>query len=261
MLKGRNRGLWICIFVVILLFALEINKGIFYYANAFGTAIRANLYDAKSFITQKVSTHFNQTAQLESLRQIAQEKEQNDILIANLNDIIAKMQTLLNLNKKLESRLAKTHLVEAYAYTNMGKYSQVWLKSDTFTPSDENRVFGLLKDGHTAGIALVRDGKLLGILNGDSKASYGVYIGEGKSVGILKSDIDNAVVVEYINAWNVIKEGDEITTNGLDGIFFAGISVGRVKAVRQEYGYIVADVELYNQNSDIGYFWLVDVAR
>ena len=27
----------------------------------------------------------------------------------------------------------------------------------------------------------------------------------------------------------------------------------------QEYGYIVAEVDLYNKNNNIGYFWLVDI--
>ena len=78
-------------------------------------------------------------------------------------------------------------------------------------------------------------------------------------MGILKTDISGKVVIEYINAWNEIKEGDEIITNGLDNIFFEGIGVGRVKKVRQEFSYIVAEVELYNQNKDIGFYWLIDL--
>ena len=35
--------------------------------------------------------------------------------------------------------------------------------------------------------------------------------------------------------------------------------MGRVKKVRQEFSYIVAEVELYNQNKDIDFYWLIDL--
>ena len=114
-------------------------------------------------------------------------------------------------------------------------------------------------NGYAAGIAMNSNGNLVGILNGDSKASYSVYIGDSKSVGILKNNTNGNIVIEYINAWNEIKIGDEVITSGLDGIFFEGIKVGKIKKVSQEYGYIVAEVDLYNQNNDIGYFWLIDI--
>lgn len=257
MTNRKGRFLWICIFVVFILFILELNKGIVHYALNISNFIKSNVFDAKEYISNTFTKHTNQAKEIERLLIIAKEKEQNDILIQNLQRELNKAYTLSNINKK--PSLPNVYLVEAYSYVKLGKYSQVRLKSDEFSSNDENKVFGLLRNGFVAGIALLKDDNLFGILNGDAKASYGVYIGKDKSVGILKTDLSGNVVIEYINAWSEIKEGDEVVTNGLDSIFFEGIKVGKVKAVRQEYGHIVTDVELYNKNNDIGYFWLINV--
>lgn len=257
--KLQNIILWICIVVVFILFILELNKGIFYYANKVGNTLRINIYNAKDYVVNGFSNYINQADEIKRLKEIELKKEEDDIVIASLKERIGKLQTLLDINQKPQT--PNSYLVEAYSYVNMGKYTQVWLKQNDFNDKNDDRVFGLIRNGFSAGIALFKDGLLLGILNGDPKASYGVYIGDSKSIGILKTNINGDVVVEYIDAWNDIKKGDEIYTNGLDGIFFEGIKVGKVKEVRQEYGYIVADVDLYNKNNDIGYFWLVDVGR
>ncbi|RDU65050.1 rod shape-determining protein MreC [Helicobacter sp. MIT 14-3879] len=255
-LNKQNKILWILIIVVFALFALELQKGIFYYANTIGNAVRINIFDIKNYITKTIDKYTNQANEISRLKEIEKEKEKNDILISNLKYELDKIKTLLDINQK--PNISNIFLVEAYSYMNMGKYSQVWLKNNSFEDKSQDMIFGLIKNGFTAGIALFKGDYLIGILNGDPKASYGVYIGENKSIGILKTDISGDIVVEYINAWNEIKEGDEIYTNGLDGIFFEGIPVGKVKKVRQEYGYIVVDVELYNKNNNVGYFWLVD---
>ena len=256
--KHSRIGLWVCILVAFVLFLLEANKGIFQYSVAFGNKIRVYIHNAKSFVSDTFDSYTNQAEQIKSLQIIKEQKEKNDILIANLQSEVAKMQQLINLN--IKPRDIDTLLVRAYSFVDMGQYLRIWLEPKDSIPSKQNgKVFGLIKDNYTAGIALYKDDLLLGILNGDPKVSYGVYIGEDKNIGILKKDINGKVVVEYINAWSEIKEGDEVITNGLDNIFFEGIGVGKVKKVRQEFSYIVAEVELYSKNNDIGYFWLVDM--
>lgn len=257
--KKRSRiGLWVCILVVFILLLLEANKGIFQYSVAFGDKVRIYIYNAKSFLYDTIESYTNQAKQIKDLQRIKEQKEKNDILIANLQNEVAKMQNLISPN--IKPRDIDTSLVRAYSFVEMGQYLRVWLKEqDSTIKKRKDKIFGLIKDGHTAGIALYKDDLLLGILNGDPKVSYGVYIGEDKNIGILKTDMNNSVVVEYINAWSSIKEGDEIITNGLDNIFFEGISVGKVKKVRQEFSYIVAEVELYSKNNDIGYLWLIDI--
>ncbi len=258
MVKKRNRILWVCIILIFVLSLLEINKGLFNYAISFGDGIRTRIYNLKTSISDSLENYTNQATQLENLKNMKEQKERSDIQIANLKAEVARMRTLSGAN--IKPREVDTFLVRAYSFVDMGQYSRIWLTGEDLDPKlkEGNKIFGLIKDGYTAGIAFYKDGLLLGILNGDSKVSYGVYIGESKSIGILKTDINGKVVVEYINAWNEIKEGDEIITNGLDNIFFEGLGVGRVKKVRQEFSYIVAEVELYSQNREIGYFWLLD---
>lgn len=259
MAKKRNRILWICILLVFILSLLEVNQGIFNYSIAFGDGIRTRIYNLKTSISDSLENYTSQAKQLENLKNIAEQKERNDIVIANLKAEVAQMRTLIDTN--IKPREVETFLVRAYSFVNMGQYSRIWLTGDNLSPKlkEGDKVFGLIKNGYTAGIALYKNDLLLGILNGDSKVSYGVYVGADKNIGILKTDISGTVVVEYIDAWKEIKVGDEIITNGLDNIFFEGLGVGRVKKVRQEYSYIVAEVELYSQNRDIGYFWLLDL--
>lgn len=271
MKKHRRIGLWICILIVFILFLLEANKGVFQYSVAFGDKIRRYIYDAKSLVTETFSTYANQSAQIRELTAIKEQKEKNDILLLNLQGEVAKMRSLTHQNLKPNG--VDAMLVRAYSFVEMGQYLRVWLKgvdsanlakksldsATKSTKSTESKIFGLIKDGRTAGIAFYKDNLLLGALNGDPKVSYGVFIGADKNMGILKMDINGKVVVEYINAWSEIKEGDEIITSGLDNIFFEGLGVGVVKKVRQEFSYIVAEVDLYNQNREIGYFWLISV--
>lgn len=295
MKKHRRIGLWVCILIVFILFLLEANKGVFQYSVAFGDKIRQYIYDAKSLVTETFSTYANQSAQIRELNAIKEQKEKNDILLLNLQSEVAKMRQLTSQN--LKPRAVDAMLVRAYSFVEMGQYLRVWLKgadSAKFAPdsaldsanrvknaessvnpaflakksldsatkstkSAESKIFGLIKDERTAGIAFYKDNLLLGALNGDPNVSYSVFIGEDKNMGILKTDINGKVVVEYINAWSAIKEGDEIITSGLDNIFFEGLGVGVVKKVRQEFSYIVAEVDLYNQNREIGYFWLISV--
>lgn len=256
-MKKQIKFLWIGIFIICLLFVLEINKGIFNYLSIFSNFIKENIFSIQTSITYTIDKYFEQSAEIERLKAIEYENEQNKILISSMDSDINALVSLLELNKK--PTMPNVFLIEAYSYVNMGQYTQVWLKKNDDFENDDEAVFGLIRNGYAAGIAITKNNKLLGILNGDLKASYGVYIGESKSIGILKNNLNDNVVIEYINAWSEIKEGDEVITNGLDNIFFEGIKVGKIKQVRQEYGYIVAEVDLYNKNNNIGYFWLVNV--
>lgn len=256
-MKKHNKFLWFCIIFICFLFFLEANRGIFVYVTSFSNFMKDSIFSLQDSISSSVDKHFNQASEIERLKDVDTKNEQDEITILALKDTIQKLSSLLGVNKK--PSLPGIFLVEAYSYVNMGKYTQVWLKSDDFNNKTKNKVFGLIRNGFAAGIAVYKNGGLVGILNGDSKASYGVYIGKSKSIGILKNNTSGNVAVEYINAWSEIKEGDEVVTNGLDNIFFEGIKVGKIKKISQEYSYIVAEVELYNKNDDVGYFWLVDV--
>lgn len=255
-MKKQNKILLRICVVIIFLFILEINKGIINYGISIGNYIKINISSAIDFTASLYQMHVNQSDEIKRLREVEKQKEYQDIEISIRNSTIANLMSLLDINSK--PTFPNVYLVNSHSYVNMGQYSKVWLK-DYNNNLNNKKIFGLIRDNYAAGIALFKDNRLVGILNGDSKLSYGVYIGDSKSIGILKTNMNNSTVVEYIYAWSDINVGDEIITSGLDGIFFEGVKVGKVKSVRQEYGYIVVDVDLYNKNNDIGYFWLVDV--
>lgn len=255
-MKKQNKILLRICVVIIFLFILEINKGIINYGISISNYIKINLSQSLDSITTFYQLHLNQSNEIARLREIEKQKEYQDIELSIKNSNILNLMSLLDINAKPSS--PNVYLVNSHSYVNMGQYSKVWLK-DYDNNLDNKKIYGLIRNGYAAGIALFKENRLVGILNGDSKLSYGVYIGDSKSVGILKTNMNNSTVVEYIYAWSDINIGDEIITSGLDGIFFEGIKVGKVKSIRQEYGYIVVDVDLYNKNNDIGYFWLVNV--
>lgn len=256
-MKKRNRILWISIVIVFILFVLEINKGIFVYITSLNNFVRESVFSIKDDFSLILNKYLNQAEEIQKLSSVKLQNEYLESKLLALEEEHKKLLQLVEINKK--PNLPNVFLVKAYSYVNMGKYSQVWLMGDEFSNVAENKIFGLIRNGYTAGIALNVNADLVGILNGDSKASYGVYIGDSKSIGILKNNANGNIVIEYINAWSEINVGDEVITNGLDGIFFEGIKVGKIKKVLQEYGYIVAEVDLYNKNNDIGYFWLIDI--
>lgn len=255
-MKKQNRFLWLCIVIIILLFIVEINKGIVNFSIAFSNTVKQTIFNAINNVNEYADLHFSQSESIARLKEIELKKQAQDIEIMAMKATLDDILPLLDIN--IKPAFPNIYLVNAYSYVNIGQYTQVWLDSNS-REYQSNKIFGLIKNGYAAGIAIKKDNGLLGILNGDTKLSYGVYIGDSKSIGVLKTNLSNGVVVEYIYAWSDINIGDEIITSGLDGIFFEGIKVGKVAKVRQEYGYIVVDVDLYVKNNDIGYFWLVDL--
>ena len=80
----------------------------------------------------------------------------------------------------------------------------------------------------------------MGIVDNTPKSS-GAYVG-----------------VNYIPKWVDIKVGDEVYTNGLDGIFVENIPVGKVVEIYEDSNFLRADVLPYAQTQDIDYVWVVD---
>ena len=103
---------------------------------------------------------------------------------------------------------------------------------------------------------MMKNGKSLGLLQGDSKCIFSVYIGDQKNPGVIfgnKSDM----VVRYIPTWMNVKIGDEVYTSGLDNIFFEGVKVGKVTGVVKEEAYTSAIVQPYANISVPGYFHII----
>ncbi|MBE0495130.1 MAG: rod shape-determining protein MreC [Campylobacterales bacterium] len=145
-------------------------------------------------------------------------------------------------------------LVQAVSYVNLSNYHRVWLD---FEDANQSRIYGLLHQGNTAGIVIFDQGRPLGLLQGDPKSIFSVSVGEDNIPGVAMGN-NQYIQVRYIPMWMEPKVGDEVTTSGMDEIFFAGVPVGKVIEVIQEESYQSAVVLPYTQAKAPMYMYVVE---
>ena len=158
------------------------------------------------------------------------------------------------LDKNSTAYEPRVQLVRALSYVNISDYDKVWL--DKFDGYDESKIYGLIYQGKSAGIVVNKDGNPLALLQNDPKSIFAVSIGDEKIPGIAHGSKDG-ITVKFIPQWLNPKEGDEVVTSGLDGIFFSGISVGKVTSVIQESLYKSAAVKPYVNITIPSYLYVV----
>lgn len=189
---------------------------------------------------------------LEENRQL-REKEQT------LNAFASEVIALSRLRSYQAPPEFSVRTVRALSYAALPDLHKILIDYDGLGP---NEVRGLIYNNQTAGIAVKQVGSQAKVLlNGDAKCSYAVYIGGLQVPGIIMGKSDQEMVVRYIPAWMQVNEGDEVVTSGLDGIFFAGVKVGKVTKVHRLNAYIEATVKPYYNAFSPGYFYLVESTR
>jgi rod shape-determining protein MreC len=124
-------------------------------------------------------------------------------------------------------------------------------------------MYGLLYNDKTAGIVRKADGNRnsgepLALLNSDPKCSYAVYVGQFKAPGIAMGKNEREMIVRYIPEWMILKVGDEVVTSGLDGLFYAGLSVGKVTEIHKVHAYKEAIIEPYFKPFHPSFFYVVE---
>ncbi len=201
----------------------------------FTQTLSASYYRSFLFVSDKITQHFNQADEIAQLRAQNSELEHAAAL---LSTFAYKLNAVLD-DKQSQKYNPHIRLVSAINYANIGDYTKVWLDFDEF---DEDKIYGLIYKGATAGIVIPRASKPLGILQTDPSAIFSVYIGEDKIAGVATGDGDG-IIVRYITKWHAPKIGDKVYTSGLDGIFFAGILVGAVTEIKEQELYKSAVVE------------------
>ncbi len=180
-------------------------------------------------------------------------KEVNSLeKIALLSSAFAgKLNSLLK--DKSEIYTPDMNVTRAISYVDLANYNRVWLD---FKGLKKDKIFGLLYRGYSAGIVINKDQKAMGLLQGDEKCIFSVYIGEKKLPGIIFGDKEE-MIIRYIPSWMKVNIGDEVYTSGLDNIFFEGIKVGKVTQVLKEESYTSAVVEPYAKVAVPGFFHIV----
>ena len=215
--------------------------------------IKSAYWSTVESIDETIDEHFNQQDTIIELRK-DNEKYQKDHLL--LQSIAAELNSVMLANKsKLDRKKSTIQLARAVSYAKFGDRNKVWLEMDDFNSS---KMYGLIRNGESAGIVIEKLGKSLALLNGDHKCSYAVYIGDAKAPGIARGKNSNQMLVEFIPTWMKINVGDEIKTSGLDQLFYEGIPVGKVLSFKQSQGFQTAVIEAYANTLDLGYFHVVD---
>lgn len=191
--------------------------------------------DTRDFIIETIDEHFDQADEIRALREQNAELEHSATL---LSAFAYKLDTLLSEQNSTRFN-PDVKLVRAISYMNIGDHDKIWIDFDEF---DENRIYGLISQGKTAGIVVNKNGNPLALLQTDPKSTFSVSIGEQQIAGIATGNGKN-IVVKFIAQWLNPKIGDEVYTSGLDEIFFGGVPVGKISKVYEEELYKSAIVE------------------
>jgi len=238
---------FIAIFVVISLKYGGSVRGIF---SKNANSIISTYLDIKTSIEQSVTEHFAQQKEIKELR-VENRNLENSAEV--LSAFATKLNDMLKLNG-IEEYAPKVKLVRSSAYANLNDYYKVWINYEDFNSS---RIYGLLNRGSSAGIVVEKDGNPMALLLGDPKSIFSVFVGEDKIPGVVMGK-KKEVHVKYIPLWMNPKEGDEVTTSGLDGIFFGGVGVGVVtKVIKEELSKTVV-VEPYSKITVPSYYHIIE---
>ena len=238
---------FIVIFVIISLKYGSNIRGIFIKNT---NSIISTYLDIKTSIEQSVTEHFVQQKEIKKLR-IANRNLENSAEV--LSAFASKLNDVLKINE-IEEYKPKVKLVRSIAYINLNDYYKVWIDYEDFNSS---RIYGLLNRGSSAGIVVQKDGNPMALLLGDPKSIFSVFVGVNKIPGVVMGK-KNEVRVKYIPLWMNPQEGDEVTTSGLDGIFFGGVRVGVVTKVIKEELSKTAIIEPYSKISVPSYYHVIE---
>ncbi len=203
-------------------------------------------------IKDSIDVHFNQSEKIKELTLKNEELEKYKLLY---NELSNKYNNFENFNDSNNS-LKNVNIVSVLSYSKYDDFTKVYI--DTHDINTSNMKIGaLISDNYAAGILVKDEGKSIGLLNGNQKSNYAVYIGKAKAPGITHSlKNKKEIVVKFIPNWLEIDIDDEVYTSGMDGIFFEGLKVGRVVSVKKIGDTQEAIVEPYADTSDDSLYYL-----
>ncbi|WP_394964734.1 rod shape-determining protein MreC [uncultured Helicobacter sp.] len=258
--------IFLVLFFVTIIVTMEVNKGFEARVLNVGDKVRLFFISGWDQVWLWYRTHFSQADEIRTLRQ----------KVADYDKILLQNTELINQNTELKSLIhsdlhnePEFYLARMSAYVQMGQYDKVWLALDSHVrqkleSTQELRILGLVRDNVAFGIAKFEHTRLQGFLNNAKECSYGVFIGKNKAMGIvdntIKSKNDAYINVSYVPKWTSVEVGDEVYTNGLDGIFIENVLVGKVMEVYEESNFLRVSVLPYAQTQDLGYVWVVDTS-
>ncbi|MDR1451758.1 MAG: rod shape-determining protein MreC [Helicobacteraceae bacterium] len=221
----------------------------------FTSAIKSYYLAATQQIDEWLEMHFAQAEAIERLQEENRQLKQDHVV---LNAFASEIINLSKLKGYETPPNFRVRVVRALSYAELPDMRKIIVDYGDLKPTE---IKGLIYNNEAAGIVVASVGNYAkALLNGDSECSYSVYIGDARTPGIVMGRSEHEMIVRYIPAWMSVNEGDEVVTNGLDGIFFAGVKVGKVVKVNRLNAYIEAIIKPYYTAFNPDYFYLVETS-
>jgi rod shape-determining protein MreC len=214
-------------------------------------SVKINYKNVIEFIENGFSKHFFQASQIATLKTELQRYENNHLV---MQELATEVNDLYQVNKSSLRLDPRVELVRTISYQKFANLNRVWIEMKDFNKS---KIYGLTYKELVAGIVIAKNSKPLGLLNRDIQSSFAVFVGSQHAPGIAHGNNEENIVIKYIPSWFDIKRGDEVTTSGLDNIFFKGLKVGQVLSVTKSQGYQNAIIDQYYKSNDPNYFYLI----
>ncbi|MDH5464718.1 MAG: rod shape-determining protein MreC [Thiovulaceae bacterium] len=214
--------------------------------------IKKSYWESVESVEETIDEHFTQQKTIQELREQVEIYKKDRLL---LQSIASELNALLAASKAKVNKEVKVRLSRAISYAKFGDRNKVWLDMEDYNTS---KMYGLIRNGKTAGIVIEKLSKPLALLNHDAKSSYAVYIGENKAPGIARGKNSGEMIVEFIPTWIKIAVGDEVKTSGMDHLFYEGIPVGKVLKIQKKQGFQTATIQPFANTEDLGYFHVIE---
>ncbi len=248
-----NKGLFSFSFLFIALIVSAIYFSSTFQAPFISTlnSIKISFYHSIEFIDLTFQKYIFQSQHIENLNKKLHQYQNNHILIKQLK---SENNDLIKLNKSTLKTDPKVTLVRTISYQKFGDLNRLWIDIPDYNSS---KIYGLVYKELVAGIVISNNKRALALLNQDIKSTYAVYVGKNQAPGITHGNHTDKLIVKFIPAWFKINIGDEVTTSGLDNIFFKDLKVGKVISVTASQGYQNAIIEPYYKSNNPNYFHII----
>lgn len=195
------------------------------------------LNDFKIYYLQKVANisfsidkYFTQLNTIQTLKTENIQLKKYELLH---NQASQKLNELSNISENIKEDLnSNTTLTNVISYENYNDYTKVILN---YEKQSEDISALITTENFAAGIAIKDKDQTFGLLNGNKKCSYAVFIGDLKVPGIVNysNERQEYVFLNYIPIWQEINIGDEVITSGMDNVFYEGVKVGKIVEIEK----------------------------
>lgn len=202
--------------------------------------------------------YLDQAQSIRSLKQTNEQLKKQVAVNAALRRDIVELTKAYNKNFVANPSLATVKVV---SYAQIPSFGRFWLDYPSASPE---KIYGLVYPSVqgemlAAGIAVSANAKTRqAIVNFDPQCSFAVTVGATQAPGIAMGKNGREMVVRFIPYWISIAVGDDVVTSGLDGIFFPGVKVGKVKKINNDSAYQEAIIEPAFLDPSPSYFYLIE---